>query len=74
MARLSHHILPHGEGWAVKKGGATRASRVFETKKAAVDYGREVSRRQRSELVLHDREGSIRNADSHGNDPEYIPG
>jgi len=74
MARLSHHILPHGEGWAVKKGGATRASRVFETKKEAVDYGREVSRRQRSELVLHDREGSIRNSDSHGNDPEYIPG
>ena len=74
MARLSHHILPHGEGWAVKKGGATRASRVFETKKEAVDYGREVSRRQRSELVLHDREGSIRGSDSHGNDPEYIPG
>ena len=74
MARLSHHVLPHGEGWAVKKGGATRASRVFETKKEAVDYGREVSRRQRSELVLHDREGSIRNSDSHGNDPEYIPG
>ncbi|WP_202925114.1 DUF2188 domain-containing protein [Myxacorys almedinensis] len=35
------HVVPHSEGWAVKSEGASRASRVFETQREAISYGRE---------------------------------
>jgi hypothetical protein len=56
-------------GWSVKKGGAERASRHFETKSDAIVWGREVSKNQRSEFVIHKKDGTIQRKDSHGNDP-----
>lgn len=67
--RKSHHIVPHPEGWAVKSGGASRASSVHRTQKEAIDRGREVSRNQGTELHVHGRNGQIRERDSHGRDP-----
>lgn len=70
MLRVSHHVVPALRGgWAVKKGGATRASKIFETKQAAESYARKVSVDQRSELVIHKRDGTIQRKDSHGPDP-----
>lgn len=70
MPRKTHHVVPDSNGgWNVKKGGSERASRHFDTKKDAVDYGRGVSRNQKSELVIHKKDGKIHKADSHGNDP-----
>lgn len=69
----THHVLPDPEGgWDVKRGGAERASRHFDTKQDAVDYAREVSRNQGTELHIHNRNGQISQSDSHGNDP-YPP-
>lgn len=50
----SHHVLP-GEsgGWIVKREGAERASRRFGNLRDAVVWGRAVTRRQRTELVIH---------------------
>lgn len=59
---------PHG-GWNVRKGGSTRATKHFDTKKEAVSWGREVSKKQRSELVIHKRDGTILRKDSYGKDP-----
>ena len=72
----SHHVAPSksGEGWQVKKSGAERASKTFDTKKQAVDYGREVSRNQKSELFIHNSDGKIASRDSHGNDPSSSKG
>lgn len=73
MTRKSHHVVPNAEGgWDVKKGGSERPIKHIDTKAAAVDYAREVSRNQESELVIHKKDGRIQNADSHGNDP-YPP-
>lgn len=70
MARKSHHVVPNPEGgWNVKKGGADRASKTFEKKEKAVDFARQVSRNQRTELVIHKKDGTIQSADSHGHDP-----
>lgn len=38
----------------------------------AISQGREISRNQHSEFVIHDKHGVIRQSDSHGNDP-YPP-
>lgn len=65
----TRHIVPNPEGgWVSKKGGAERASKHFETKKEAVDYSRELSKKQKTELVIHKKDGTIQRKDSHGND------
>lgn len=70
MSKKSHHVVPNPDGgWNVKKGGATRASKHFNTKSQAISYGRKVSQNQRSEFVIHKRDGTIQRKDSHGNDP-----
>jgi hypothetical protein len=66
----THHVVPSSRGgWDVKRGGADRASVHFETKQAAVDHGRQVSRNQETELRIHNRDGRIAQSDSHGRDP-----
>jgi hypothetical protein len=69
MSRKSHHVVPSSGGWNIKKGGGERASGHFDTKQAAVDRAREISKNQKSELVIHNRDGKISQSDSHGNDP-----
>ena len=70
MAKQSHHVVPSPRGgWAVKKSGSTKASRVFETKAKAESWARAKSREQHTELVIHRRDGTIERKDSHGNDP-----
>lgn len=66
----SHHVVPAPNGgWNVKKGGAARASKHFETQKKAVSWARGASRSAKGELVIHRRDGTIRAKDSHGPDP-----
>lgn len=70
MARKSHHVVPNPKGgWDVKRGGGERASVHTDTKQNAIDAGRQISRSQGSELVIHGRDGVIQRSDSHGNDP-----
>ena len=74
MARKTHHVVPNSDrgGWDVKRGGASKALKHFDTKKDAEQYGREVSRNQRTEFLIHGKDGKIQRSDSHGNDP-YPP-
>jgi hypothetical protein len=66
----SHHVVPSSSGgWNVKRGGADRASGHYETKREAIDQGREISRNQRTEFRIHNKDGRIAISDSHGNDP-----
>lgn len=71
--RKSHHLVPKSSGgWDLKKGGGERSIKHFDTKKEGENYGRNVSRNQGSEFVIHKRDGTIQRSDSHGNDP-YPP-
>jgi hypothetical protein len=69
----SHHVMPALDGgWSVKRTGSARASKHFPTKAAAESWGRMQSIKDRSELVIHRRDGTIARKDSHGKDP-YPP-
>ncbi len=70
MARDTHHVVrnPKG-GWDVKRGGAKRVSAHADTKAEAERIGREISRNQRTEFIIHGMDGKIQSSDSHGNDP-----
>jgi hypothetical protein len=63
------HVVSHPEGWAVRAEGSSRVSRVFETQREAIAYGREVAINQGGELFVHGQNGQIRERNSYGNDP-----
>jgi len=71
----SHHVVPASQGgWNVKRAGSGKAVVHTGTKQQAVDLGREISRNQGTELVIHGKDGVIQQKDSHGHDPRNIPG
>lgn len=70
MARKTHHVVPDPNGgWNVKKGGGSKAIKHTNTQKQAIDAARTISKNQHSELVIHGKNGRIRQSDSHGGDP-----
>lgn len=70
MPRDEHHIVPNKNGgWDVKRNNTNRASVHTDTKKEAVDRCRVISRNQKTEMIIHNKDGKISNSDSHGNDP-----
>lgn len=62
-------VVPHDDGWASRRDGASRASRVFDTQAEAIDYSRGVARREEGELYIHGRNGQIRERNTYGDDP-----
>ena len=40
------HVIPTEDGWASKDTGNARASKIFQTKKEAIDWARNHSRRE----------------------------
>ncbi len=70
MARKTQHVVPNKDGgWSVKKGGAERATKKFDNQKEAIAFGRNISKNQSSELIIHRKDGTIRDSLSYGNDP-----
>ena len=68
----NQHVVPHDDGWAVRGEGNERATSVHDTQQQAIDAGREIAQNQGSELLIHGRDGQIRERNSYGNDP-YPP-
>jgi hypothetical protein len=66
------HVVPSGQGWAVEVDGQKRDT--YDTQDEAIIRGRGVADGEGGELVIHGEDGSIRQKDSHGNDPRDIPG
>lgn len=63
------NVVTHPDGWAVRRDNATRASRIFPTQQAAIDFGRPIAQRDETELRIQDRRSRWRDSDSYGNDP-----
>lgn len=51
------HVISRNGGWAIKSEGASRASRVYKTKDAAVNGAKRSSKGR--DIVIHKRDGSI---------------
>ena len=63
------HVVWHEKGRAVRGAGNEKVTAVFRTQAEAIDAGRRIAENQRSELVVHGRDGRIRSKDSFGGDP-----
>lgn len=65
----NQHVVPHPGGWGVRREGAQRPSSVHPTQSEAIDAARPIAQRDRGEVVIHRRDGTIRDRDSYGADP-----
>ena len=59
------HIISRDKGWAIKKEGNSKASRVLGTKAEAIRDAQRF-KRQGSDVIIHRRDGSIQRWDKAG--------
>lgn len=59
------HISPSQGGWIVKKAQSSSVFRVFDKKDDAVRYGTKIAKGQRAELIIHGKDGRIRERNSY---------
>lgn len=69
MTKKDIHVVPHGDGWATRKEGAQRVGHTTSTQQQAFEKARDQAKREKVEVVIHRSDGTIRNSNSYGNDP-----
>ena len=70
MNRKNIHVVPRADGnWGVRVAGNSRVSSVHGTQADAIGIARGRARTVKCELLIHGRNGRIREKDSYGNDP-----
>ena len=65
----NQHVVKHPDGWAVKGAGNSKATRVTNTQREAIDIAQDIARNQESDTKVHGRDGKIRAGNSYGNAP-----
>jgi len=65
----NQHVVKNGEKWSVKGAGNQKATKTTATQKQAIEIAKEIAKNQKSEVVIHGKDGKIRDKDSYGNDP-----
>ncbi len=69
MAKDDFHVVPSDGRWAVRKAGNDRVSSTHRTQGAAINRAIPRAKEEGSDVVIHGRDGKIRDKDSYGNDP-----
>ena len=68
--KKNQHVVPSSaKKWAVKGAGNKKNTKLTQTKEEAVKRARQIAKNQKTELVIHNKDGKIRDKDSYGNDP-----
>lgn len=74
MTKKNQHVVPLGNGWAVLPEGAKRATVIATKQSDAIAFARNIAKSTRMELIIHGRNGKIRDRSSYGNDPVRTKG
>ena len=59
-ASNSQHVVPQNGKWVVRRTGNKRATSVHNTQADAIKAASVIARNQRSEVIIHSRDGRIR--------------
>lgn len=66
----NQHVTKHDSGkWQVIGAGNSKATKIADTQAEAINIAKEIAKNQQSEVVIHGKNGQIRDKDSYGNDP-----
>jgi hypothetical protein len=69
LMQKNQHVVPVNGEWGVRGEGNARLTSIHNTQTDAIEAAKEIAINQRSEVVIHRRDGRIRDKDSYGNDP-----
>ena len=73
MAGKNQHVVPTPSGkWGVRGEGNSKITKETSTQTQAIEIAREIAKNQSSEVVIHRKDGMIRDKDSYDKDP-YPP-
>jgi hypothetical protein len=68
------HVVPHEGRWRVEVEGRARPDSTHDTQAAARKKARDLARRSKSELLVHGRNGKVRERNTYGGDPRRTKG
>ena len=68
------HVLPGDKGWRVEVEGSSQARSTHKTQSEAAKAARTIARRNKSELLIHGRNGRVRDRSTYGQDPHRTKG
>lgn len=68
----NQHVVKTDSGWGIRGENNSRITKNFDTQQEAIEKAREIAINQESELLIHGKNGRIRERSSYGNDP-YPP-
>lgn len=69
--KKNQHVVPAKSGWGVRGAGNTRLTSRHDTQAAAVRAARQHAINQGSEMLIHGRNGQIRERNTYG--PDQCP-
>jgi hypothetical protein len=69
-----HVIRGNSGGWHVRVEGTARARSIHKTQADATKAGSAIARKNKSELLIHGRDGKIRERSTYGHDPRRTKG
>ena len=70
MPKKNQHVVPvEGNKWGVRGEGNERLTKITNTQQEAIEVARDIAKNQKEEVVIHRRDGTIRDKDSYGHDP-----
>ncbi|WP_184205917.1 DUF2188 domain-containing protein [Prosthecobacter dejongeii] len=64
----NQHVVPSKDGWAVRGAGNERLTSRHETQAQAIQAARQIAINQGSEMLIHGRNGQIRERNTYGPD------
>ena len=60
------HVVPHYDGWATKRDGGVRVSRLADSQEDAIEVGKRIAKRDKVNLVVYDTGGHAQLRCSYG--------
>lgn len=65
----NQHVTPHRNGgWQVKGEGNSKTTKITKTQSEAIRIPKGIAKNNKSELLIHNTGGRIREKNSYGND------
>lgn len=65
MAKRNQHVVPLGNGWAVRDSRAVKASVITSRQSEAIEYATAVAKKEKADVIIHNRNGKIRDRNSY---------
>ena len=61
--KKDEHIVQKKDGWAVRVAGSERSTKIFPTRVEAIDFGKDLAKKHKLGMVVHDENGKFEDFD-----------